>query len=262
MANREPKTTTGQGSVGPRIDRDLFEPLYFQLANILRQQIATGILRPGDRIPSEAQLCEQYEISPMTARRALTVLLDEGLATAAPGRGTFVKPLALTAATFGLEALENLFNGQHNTLVRFLVVKTTPATAHISHKLGVAVGDKVISIRRLLSNDGQPVAYHREYLILDPSRPVVEAEMGIANLQGLFGGTGETVLRSGNLKIQTTVLTEEEARLLNAEAGSAAFRIVHLFFDFNDEAVSWGWFIIPGRHLMFSATVGAQPASA
>jgi GntR family transcriptional regulator len=260
MANSEPKGTVGPEPVEARIDRDRFEPPYFQLANILRQQIATGILRPGDRIPSETQLSEQYEVSPMTARRALTILLDEGLATAMRGRGTFVKPLVLTTATFGLDALERLFDGER-TSVRFLSVRTTPATAHISRKLGVAVDDKVISIRRLLSRDGQPVAYHREYLILDTLRPVVEAEMGITSLQGLFDGKGETVLRSGDLRIQATVLREEEAQLLGADAGSAAFRIEHLFFDFDDTAVSWGWFIIPGKYLMFSATVGAQPVS-
>jgi GntR family transcriptional regulator len=258
MAKRQRKTASRERSVGPRIDRDLFEPPYHQLASILRQQIATGLLRPGDRIPSEAQLCEQYEVSPMTARRALTILLDEGLATAARGRGTFVKPPVLTTASFGLDALESLFDGER-TSVHFLSVKTTPATARISRRLGVAVEDKVISIRRLLSRDGQPVAYHREYLVLDPERPVVEAEMGITNLQGLFDGEGETVLRSGDLGIQATVLTNEEAKLLNVDAGSAAFRLEHLFFDFDDTVVSWGWFIIPGKYLMFSATVGAQP---
>jgi DNA-binding GntR family transcriptional regulator len=190
----------------------------------------------------------------------MMVLLDEGLATAAPGRGTFVKPLVLTAATFGLDALESLFNGER-TSVRFLSVRTTPATAHISRKLGVAVDDKVISIRRLPSRDDRPVAYHREYLILDPERPVVEAEMGITSLQGLFHGTGETVLRSGDLRIQTTVLTEKEAGLLNADPGSAAFRIEHTFFGFDDKAVSWGWFIIPGEYLVFRATVGTRPVA-
>jgi len=258
MADR--KHNTGPELAGPTIDRDSFEPPYHQLASILRQQIATGLLRPGDRIPSEAQLCDQYGVSPMTARRALTILQDEGLATAARGRGTFVKPLVLTTASFGLDALESLFDGER-TDVHFLSVKTTPATGRISRRLGVAVDDKVISIRRLLSRDGQPVAYHREYLVLDPERPVVEAEMGITNLQGLFDGEGETVLRSGDLGIQATVLTDEEAELLNADAGSAAFRIEHLFSDFDDTVVSWGWFIIPGKYLMFGATVGAQPVS-
>lgn len=261
MSSKEPQLASKKGSSGLRIDRGLFEPPYYQLANILRRQIATGSLRPGDRVPSEVQLCEQYEVSPMTARRALTILLDEGLVTAARGRGTFVKPLGLGTATFGLGALEELFSGEH-TLVRFLSVKTASATARISQELGVPVDAKVIAIRRLLLRDGAPVAYHREYLIFDPGRPIVEAEMGITSLQGLFDGRGETVLKRGNLGVQTTVLTEEEARLLDAPAGSAAFRIEHTFFDFDEQPVSWGWFIVRGDRLRFNATVGVQSPGA
>jgi len=260
MAGREPQGATEQGQVEPRIDRESFEPPYYQLANILRRQIATGSLRPGDRVPSEAQLSELYEVSPMTARRALTILLDESLVTAARGRGTFVKPMVLTTATFGLEALEELFNGER-TSVRFLSVRTIPATERISRRLGVPVDGKVISIRRLLLRDREPVAYHREYLVFDPTRPIVEAEMGITSLQGLFDGTGETVLKRGDLGIQATVLTEKEAQRLNAAAGSAAFRIEHTFYDFQEQPVSWGWFIIPGSCLQFNATVGAQPVA-
>ncbi|MBN1656805.1 MAG: GntR family transcriptional regulator [Anaerolineae bacterium] len=260
MANREPKPASREGAVEPAIDRDSFEPLYHQLANILRRQIATGILLPGDRVPSETQICEQYAVSPMTARRALMALLDDGLVTAARGRGTFVKPLVLGTATFGLEAFEDLFNDRR-TRVRFLSVKTMPATPRISRKLGVPVDDKIISIHRLLLRDGEPVAYHREFLILDPLRPIVEAEMGITSLQGLFDGTGETMLKRGELGIQTTVLTEEEAGLLDTPAGSAAFRIEHTFYDFDEQPVSWGWFIVPGSYLQFNATVGAQPVA-
>ncbi|MCX7669573.1 MAG: GntR family transcriptional regulator [Anaerolineae bacterium] len=246
---------------GPTIDRNSFEPPYYQLANILRQQIAAGELRPGDRVPSEGQLCEQYGVSPMTVRRAINILLDEGLVTAMRGRGTFVRPLVLGTATFGLQALEDLFNDERTT-VRFLSVKTAPATARISQKLGVPVEAKVIFIRRLLSNEGEPVAYHREYLIFDPTQPIVEAEMGITSLQGLFDGRGETVLKRGDLTIEATVITEEEAALLNVPAGRAAFRIEHIFFDFEDRPVSWGWFIIPGDRLRFRATVGVQQPSA
>jgi GntR family transcriptional regulator len=260
MTNREPKPVSKEGPARPGIDRDSFEPIYYQLANILRRQIATGILLPGDRVPSETQICEQYEVSPMTARRALMTLLDDGLVTAERGRGTFVKPLVLGAATFGLEAFEDLFSDEA-TLVRFLLVKTVPATPRISRRLAVPTGSKVISIRRLLLRDVEPVAFHREFLIFDPLMPIVEAEMGITNLQGLFDGTGETMLKRGDLRIQTTVLIEEEADLLDTPVGSAAFRIEHTFYDFGERPVSWGWFIVPGKHLQFNATVGAQPVA-
>jgi GntR family transcriptional regulator len=258
MPSRELPPQLRQRSDEARIDRDSFEPPYYQLANILRRRIATGSLRPGDRVPSETQLSELYEVSPMTARRALTILQDEGLVTAARGRGTFVKPLAMNTATFGLQAFGELFNGEQ-TSVRFLSVRTIPATQRISDRLGVPVDARVISIRRLLLREGEPVAYHREYVILDPSRPIVEAEMGVTNLQGLFVGTGETVLKRGNLRIQATVLTESEARLLNAVVGGAAFRIEHTFFDFDERPISWGWFIVPQNWLEFRATVGVPP---
>jgi DNA-binding GntR family transcriptional regulator len=261
MTNREPKSVSREGAAGQGIDRDSFEPIYYQLANILRRQIATGVLLPGDRVPSETQLCEQYEVSPMTARRALMTLLDDGLVTAERGRGTFVKPLVLSSAIFGLEAFGELFSDER-TLVRFLSVKTVPATPRINRMLAVPIDNKVISIRRLLLRDAEPVAFHREFLIFDPLRPIVEAEMGITNLQGLFDGTGETMLKRGDLKIQTTVLTEEESDLLDTPAGSAAFRIEHTFYDFGERPVSWGWFIVPGKHLQFDTNVGAQPVAA
>jgi GntR family transcriptional regulator len=196
----------------------------------------------------------------MTARRALMTLLDEGLVFAARGRGTFVKPLVLGSATFGLEALEGLFS-EKRTWVRFLSVKTVPATPRISRRLAVPTNDRVVSIRRLLLRDGEPVAFHREFLVFDPLRPIVEAEMGITNLQGLFDGTGETMLKRGDLTIQTTVLTEGESDLLDTPACSAAFRIEHTFYDFGERPVSWGWFIVPGKHLQFDTTVGAQPVA-
>ncbi|MGE5601990.1 MAG: UTRA domain-containing protein, partial [Nitrososphaerales archaeon] len=122
----------------------------------------------------------------------------------------------------------------------------------------VPIDETVITIRRLLSVGGEPVAYHREYLVFDPARPIVEAEMGITTLQGLFDGRGQTVLKRGDLGIETTTLTEEESKLLLAAAGSAAFRIEHAFFDFDDRPVSWGWFIVRGDRLRFTATVGSQ----
>jgi len=261
MVSTQPPAGRARSVRGPNIDRNSFEPPYYQLAHILRQQIAAGELRPGDRVPSEVQLCERYEVSPMTVRRAINVLLDEGLVTAARGRGTFVRPLVLGAATFGLDALEDIFNDEH-TAVRFLTVKTTPATPRISHKLRVAEGEKVISIRRLLSRDGDPVAFHREYLIFDPTQPIVEAEMGITTLQGLFDGRGKTALKRGDLTIETTVVNEEESKLLDVPAGRAAFRIEHVFYDFEDRPVSWGWFIVRGDRLRFTAGVGVQQTKA
>ena len=64
--------------------------LYKQLAAELRDQIQSGQLPSQSRIPSLVDLCDEYDMAPMTVRHAIRVLVDEGLLITSPGRGTFV----------------------------------------------------------------------------------------------------------------------------------------------------------------------------
>ena len=68
------------------------EYIYRQLAAILRDQIRSGKLPAGARIPPLTALCDAYEVAPMTARHAIGILKGEGLVITQPGRGTFVAP--------------------------------------------------------------------------------------------------------------------------------------------------------------------------
>jgi len=66
-------------------------PKHRQIADGLRGIINRGELQPGDILPSEATLCEQYGVSRTTVRAALSTLANEGLVTSESGRGTFVR---------------------------------------------------------------------------------------------------------------------------------------------------------------------------
>ncbi|WP_078554451.1 GntR family transcriptional regulator [Bacillus alkalicellulosilyticus] len=65
-------------------------PIYYQLEELLRNKIDSGQLKEGDVIPSERTLSEDYAISRMTIRQAITNLVNEGLLVREKGRGTFV----------------------------------------------------------------------------------------------------------------------------------------------------------------------------
>jgi len=239
------------------IDRDSYEPAYAQLVRILRQKIAAGIFRPGDRLPSEAELCKRYEVSPMTVRRVINILSDQRVVMTEQGRGTFVKPMELGTATFHLDSLQRIFHAE-STHVKLLEVNIASATRRTAEKLAIGVGERTVFIRRLILQDERPILYHREHTIYDPRQPIIEAEMEVTALRGLFSGGGESTLKRGDLSIDVTMLTEEEAQLLDAPAAFEAFRIEHIFYDFEDQPVSWGWFICPGDRLRFTTTVGIQ----
>ena len=153
------------------IDRSSFEPAYVQLVNILHGQIASGLFRPGERLPSESQLCRRYHLSPMTVRRAVNILVQQGLVSTTQGRGTFVKPVKLSTVMFGLDELRSLFDRNAQNKVKLLEVSIVKADPDVASRLELSPGDRVILIRRLITKETEPILYHREYLIYDPSRP-------------------------------------------------------------------------------------------
>ncbi len=200
----------------------------------------------------------------MTVRRSINILLQNGLVTTVQGRGTFVKPMELSKVVFGLDELGSIFGRNAQNRVKLLEVNIIKANADVAARLKVKAGDNVIHIRRLISRDNEPVFYHREYLVYDPTRPVVEAEMEVTALHGLFAGSEETTLKRGELTIEAAVLDEAEARLLGARPMLPSFRLQHLFYDFDNRPVSWGFFLCRGDRLRFTTTVGtgqgpAQP---
>jgi DNA-binding GntR family transcriptional regulator len=243
------------------IDRSSYEPAYVQLVNILRQAIASGEYVAGDQLPTEAELCAAYDVSPMTVRRAISMLLDQGAVSTTRGRGTFVKPLRLATASFDLSALRDLLDDELVT-TRILEARVVPAGVRAATNLALPAGTQVISIRRLLRKGDEPLFYHRESLIYDPTRPIVEAELGVTALRDMFEGSVGAGPKHGELTVHASVLTDEEASYVAAPSGSAALVLEHLFYGYDDKPMSWGRFVCRGGLLQFRASVGVQAPGA
>jgi GntR family transcriptional regulator len=244
-----------------QIDLGSFEPAYSQLAGILRRQIAAGIYRPGDRLPSETELCERYGLSRMTVRRVIKILVDQGVVRTSQGRGTFVRPWALGGATFKLRQLQSYLSEDESATVKILEVRIVRANPRVARKLSIPEGQKAIYIRRLLHIRDEPVIYHREYLVHDPKLPIVETAMEVTSLKGFFDGSDDGAgLKRGEVSIEVAMMTDEELRLLRSPV-PAAFLLEHVFYDFDDRPASWGWFLCRSDRLHFVTTVGLQDES-
>ena len=245
-----------EGIVLDTIDRSAYEPAYTQLARILRGQIASGVFRPGDRLPSESQLCARYGVSRMTVRRVINILIDQGMVLAEQGRGTFVRHLELGMAVFGLGELRHLFHDRDQVTIKLLEARIASAGEQSAQKLALQATDRIVLIRRLVYEAEVPILLHHEHIVYDPTRPLVEAQLNVTAFSGPLKGGDQRALKWGDLAISATVLTDEEAALLKAGTGDPAFRLEHVFYDYRTRPVSWGWFICPGVHLRFTTTVG------
>ena len=231
-------------------------PVYKQLAESLHRRIMAGEFQPGERLPAETKLAEMYAVSPMTVRKALSLLASQSMVTAIRGSGTYVKEVELGSASFYLQSLNELFNDEKETLIRVLEARYYPADEKISRKLSIQLGERVIFIRRLLLVSGEPAFYHRAYLLNDPNRPVVEAELEVTDLKGIFQGSGGSIIKYGDLYLESTILTEQETAILNLEPPVPGMMLEHIYYDFDNKPVSWGWFVCAGSHLRMHTRVG------
>jgi GntR family transcriptional regulator len=80
--------------------------------------------------------------------------------------------------------------------------------------------------------------------------------MDVTSLQGLFSNSSNTLLKYGELSISATLMNEEEGKILDSPLPAAAFYLGHLFYDFNNRPISWGWFIFRNDQMQFTTTVG------
>jgi GntR family transcriptional regulator len=253
MQTQKGGRTSNQGHT---IVRSSTLPVYKQLAESLHQRIMAGEFQPGEKLPAETKLAEMYAVSPMTVRQALSLLASQNMVTAIRGSGTYVKEVALGSASFYLQSLNELFSDEKETLIRVLEARYYSADKKIARKLSIQQGERVIYIRRLLMVSGKPAFYHRAFLLNDPDRPVVEAELEVSDLKGIFQGSGGSIIKYGDLFLEATFLTPEEIKVLKLEASTPGMMLEHIYYDFDNKPVSWGWFVCAGSNLKMQTRVG------
>jgi GntR family transcriptional regulator len=141
---------------------DLPTPLYHQIFSILRDRIVGGELAHGDQMPTEFELAEAFEVSRITAKRALDELAAEGLVERRRGRGTHVthrhQPKPVAAPLTGL--LENLeILGEH-TEVRMLQFRRAAPSEPVRELFDLDPGEELAHAVRVRTRDGVPFGHY------------------------------------------------------------------------------------------------------
>lgn len=140
-----------------QLDRKSFVPLYYQLQELLKQQIESGIWQPGDTLPSEPELAQHFGVSRVVVRQALAILEDDRQIIRVRGRGTFVARPKLDYRAGGLSRLLATPR-RPDVSLQVLDKRSVPIERSIGEALGVEPLHDVTRITTLLSLEGVPLA--------------------------------------------------------------------------------------------------------
>ncbi|MDR1081793.1 MAG: GntR family transcriptional regulator [Deltaproteobacteria bacterium] len=231
-------------------------PQYRRLADLVRGRVADGTYLPGERIPSETAFAKSTGLSFLTVRQALKVLVDEGILERFPGRGTFVTGLNWRRAHFSLNVADPGLAGQEFAC-ELLFTSVERAAEGPAARLGVARGTPLALLRHSFRLPGKaPFMAEEGLVILDPYRPLIEAELSASFLKGIIQGGAQGLLKSAALNAAPARLSESEAALFGRVSGDPALRLDYLFFDASSHPVAAGAYTAPEGVLNLTAELG------
>ncbi len=214
------------------LDKNYPLPLYFQLKELLREKIASGEWKPGDMVPSERELSEQYHISRMTARQALRELAIEGILRREPGRGTFVaEPKiehGLTRLTGFTEDMKARGLKPGAKVIRLALIEP-PALAR--QALQISPDKKIVLLERLRLAGGEPIALETSHLYFNGVENLLTEDFENNSLYQLLSEKYHITPARAVQQIGADLCSHREQELLQIPEGAPVLRNKRVTYD-------------------------------
>ncbi|MBV9383860.1 MAG: GntR family transcriptional regulator [Streptosporangiaceae bacterium] len=215
------------------LDRNSPVPLYFQIAENLKQAISDGILKPGERLDNELDLTQQLGVSRPTVRQAVQRLVDQGLVIRRRGLGTVVVAPRILRSVALSSLYDDLAATGRHPATTVLAAARIEADDELAAILSLSPGDALLSVERLRLADGTPLALMRNYLpagLFEGWGIRPDETLEKTGLYELLRGHG-VHLQAGEQVIGARKATPHEAKLLQAPRGATVLTMTRTTFD-------------------------------
>jgi GntR family transcriptional regulator len=214
------------------LSRESPTPLYAQVKQRLLQQIDTGVLRPGERLPSESELEKTFQVSRITIRRALGDLAAAGYLRRQPGSGTVVTQSRIRHDSGKVGGFHDDLVAQgfevDSLLLSYAMGPIDPETAE---RTGIGRSAHVLAVRKLIRANGVPVVLLNGHHVLPGgvhlSAEDVQVDSIFTVLRRRFGREPRRAERT----IEAGLPDDEEAELLAIPKGTPVLLIELVAYD-------------------------------
>ncbi len=218
-----------------------FKPLYLQVKDLMVRRLASGAWRPGEALPSEFQLADEFGVSQGTVRKALDELAAQNLLDRKQGKGTFVAQHTAQRALFHFFHLIADTGERALPGARMLSLAKAKADRGEAMRLGLRTGSLVIRLKRLRLL-GQRVAIHERIVLPAALFPGFTDRLSVDVPNELYRyyeeRYGVTVARAVE-KLKAVAARPDEAKPLGLKNGAPLLEIDRLAYTVDGRAVEW-----------------------
>jgi GntR family transcriptional regulator len=235
--------------MSPEIQEAL--PKFLQIANHIREQIAKGELRPGDEVPSERVIAEEWRVSRPTATRALAALRAEELVDARQGAGTFVReqPRLHRRARDRYERARSTGKvyvaGERAEITH---AEVAPAPPVVASALGLEAGQSAIRRRRIVHDETGPAEVSTSWFAEKVGRHAKRLLNKTRIREGTLAYVEQSTGRRGKTardRITARLATSQEASALGLPQPVAVMVVQHTTFDAGGQPLEFAEAVYP-----------------
>ena len=234
------------------LDRSSPVPLYYQLAQAIEASIRSGELAPGDRFENELALASRLTLSRPTTRRAIQELVDKGLLVRKRGVGTQVVQHPVHRRVELTSLFDDLARAGQEPTTRLLDYHTGVVDEEIATELNLAKDHEIVTIARLRSANGEPLAVMTNYLPVELAPDADELEA--SGLYQSLRARGVHI-RLARQRIGAKPATKNEARLLDEKPGAPLLTMSRTAFDDSGKSVEVGNHCYRAARYFFETTL-------
>lgn len=206
------------------------EPIYIQIHDEIKEAIEAGRWTAGERIPAERELSLQFDVSRMTLRQAIRLLVDEGYLERRVGSGTFVATTRvqenLDSASSFTETMKLSGKKASSRVISYKLGQPTPQEAEA---LQITSDTDILRMQRVRYGDAEPIAFEVATVPQSRLKGLDKATITDSLYQallnnGLVIGEAQRVVTAG-------VANEEVGRLLDLRAGEPVLVLSQITID-------------------------------
>ncbi len=215
-------------------------PLYQQLYDILRESISRGDWKPGDLIPPESELIEKYQVSRITVRQVLDMLVKDGLIYRQQGRGTFVAHPAVEQVMQRLVSFtDDMRRRGFEPSTRVLRAGLMPATKEMAASLAIEPGEEIVQIIRIRLADGEPMSVEESHLVHRYCPGILQYDFALNPLREILEKQYDVRWAYAHQSIRAINASKELARNLSIPINAAVLFIERVSFSQNNVPVEF-----------------------
>lgn len=218
-----------------------FSPLYRQIKDLMVRSLEAGEWRPGDAIPSEAELAVRFSVSQGTVRKAIDEMAAENLLVRRQGKGTFVATHSDPRSRFRFLRLVHDSGETVDSQSIPLECWRAKAGSEVARSLGLETGAPIIIVRRLLKFNDEPIVVDEIYL---PGELFQDLNLEILrsadkSLYSLFESRYGVHMIRAEERIGAVAADRMSAELLQVEEGSPLLSVERVTYTYGNRPVEW-----------------------